>query len=381
MHATYLQRVTRHFCEDKGKEFDIAAEVRHAGQATDVRHLVPLTKAGIQHFSTFLPPVRSKDDLDTLPERLKGSEELGFSPLFDPSLIDACCQRGIFPLAIAIDDNSFLFAPKLHAERAVCALAEGAAQRNTMDGFPFCEGDEGIFDKDCLGVSRKLTKAPNESTRCPSFDIFINRKEDLVDVFTLIRRQHGENWLCAPLRVCLLHMFFNPTKYATKIIVTAVRHRQYSNVPISGNSPVIQEGELVACEVGYLVGDIYASATGAYCISGGGSLQLSLTGVCMKSAGCRLWDLGMMLRYKKSLQCVSLPRKKWQKMVSARRSIPNEHILNYLRDLEKGRPVSDFLKSDVPPAIADPNSKSQHKKRLKKEAAIQRKAERRRLDL
>ncbi|GET88308.1 hypothetical protein, conserved [Leishmania tarentolae] len=376
MHATYLQRVTRHFCE-KGKDFDIAGEVRHATEAKDVRHLVPLTKVGIQHFSSFLPPVRNKDDLDTLPERLKGSGELGFSPLFDPSLIDECCQRGIFPLAIAIDDNIFLFAPKLHMERAICALAESPAQRNSIGGFPFCEGDEGIFDSVCLGVSRKLTKPPNESSHCPSFDIFINRKEDLVDVFTLIRRQHGENWLCAPLRVCLLHMFFNAMKYKTKIIITAIRRRKYSNMSLSENSSVIQEGELVACEVGYLVGDIYASATGAYCISGGGCLQLSVTGVCMRSAGCRLWDLGMMMNYKQSLQCVSLPRKKWQKMVSARRATPNEHILSYLRDLEKGHPVSDFFKSSIPPAIADPNSKSQQKKRMRKEAAVQRKAERR----
>ncbi|KAI5690489.1 hypothetical protein MNV84_03578 [Leishmania braziliensis] len=376
MHATYLQRVTQHFREDKGKEFNIEAEVSYASQATDVRHLVPLTKADVQHFSSFFPPVKSKDDLETLPAKLKGNEELGFSPLFDPSLIDACCQRGIFPLAVAISENIFLFAPKLHMERAICALVDGAAQRNTISGFPFCEGDEGIFNKDCLGVSRKLTKTPNESTHRPSFEIFVNRQADLVDVFTLIRRQHGENWLCAPLRVCLLHMFFNPTKYATKIIITAIRYRKYNEMPILESSPLIQEGELVACEIGYLVGDIYASATGAYCISGGGALQLSLTGVCMKSAGCRLWDLGMMMSYKRSLQCVSLPRKKWQSMVSVRRTNPNEHILRYLHDLEKGLPVSDFFKTAVPPAIADLNSKSQRKKRLKKEAAIQRKAER-----
>ncbi|KAG5479783.1 hypothetical protein LSCM4_05791 [Leishmania orientalis] len=381
MHATYLRRVTRHFCEDKGEKFDIGAEVTHASQATDVRHLVPLTKAAIQHFSRFLPPVKNEDDLEALPDKLKGSEELGFSPLFDPFLIDACCQRGIFPLAISIGEGIFLFAPKLHVERAVCALADGAAQRNRISGFPFCEGDEGIFDADCLGVSRKLTRTPNQGTHRPSFDIFINRHEDLADVLTLIRRQHGENWLCAPLRKCLLYMFFNSTKYATKVIFTAIRRRKYSETPISEISPVIQEGELVACEVGYLVGDIYASATGAYCISGGGALQLSLTGICMRSAGCRLWDLGMMMDYKRTLQCVSLPRKKWQKIVAARRSNPSEQILNYLHDLEKGLPVSDFLKSDVPPAIADPNSKSQRKKQRRKEAVIKGKKAKRGADL
>ncbi|KAG5479399.1 hypothetical protein LSCM1_04659 [Leishmania martiniquensis] len=376
MHATYLRRVTRHFCEEKGEKFDIVEEVSQASQATDVRHLVPLTKACIQHFSRFLPPVKNEGDLEALPDRLKGNEELGFSPLFDPSLIDACCQRGIFPLAIAIGEGIFLFAPKLHKERAVCALADGAAQRNTISGFPFCQGNDGIFDKDCLGVSRKLTKTPNESTHTPSFDIFVNRREDLVDVLTLIRRQHGENWLCAPLRRCLLYMFFNSTKYATKVIVTAIRRRKYSGTPISENSPAIQEGELVACEVGYLVGDIYTSATGAYCISGGGALQLSVTGVCMKSAGCRLWDLGMMMDYKRTLQCILLPRRKWQNIVAVRHLKPSEQILNFLQNLEKGQPVSDFLKTDVPTAAADPNSKSQRKKQLRKEAAIQRKKER-----
>ncbi|KAG5505712.1 hypothetical protein JKF63_05047 [Porcisia hertigi] len=375
MHAASLKRVTQHFFKGEEDEFDIAAEVQYARQATDVCRAVPLTQQAVAHISRYYPLVKNEDDLDTLSKRLKRGEETGFSLLFDPSLIDACCQRGIFPLSIQIGWGIFTFAPKLHVERAICALADSAAQRNTIGGFSFCEGHDGIFDKECLGVSRKLTKAPNERTRCPSFDIFVNREEDLVDILTLIRRQHGENWLCAALRLCFLHMFFNPAKYATKIIVTAIRHRKYSDTNISVNPAMIQEGELIAGEIGYLVGDIYASATGGYCVNGGGALQLSVTGVCMKLAGCRVWDLGMMMSYKQSLQCITLPREKWLNMVSVRRSNPNQHILDYLQDLKRGRPVSDFLRTDLPPTLGDPNSKSQLKKRLKKDAAIQRKAQ------
>lgn len=376
MRATYLNRATAHFREDGKKEYDIAAEVETAKGKADVRQLVPLNRAGIQHLSRYWPPVKNEADLDELPAKLKGNNELGFSPLYDPNLIEACCQRGIFPLTVEVGDDFFVFAPKLHVERCLCALADGPAQRNTIGGFPFCEGEEGIFDEDRLGVSKKLTRSPNETTKRPAFEVYINREEDLVGVFTLIRRQHGENWLCQRLRICLLHMFFNPAKYATKIVVTAIRRRQYGPVTAPSSTQTIEEGELVAGEVGYLVGDVYASATGAYCISGGGALQLRVTGMCMKAAGCKVWDLGMMMDYKRTLSCVPLPRKKWQKLIAARRTHSTDLILASLQELHAGRSVCEFFKSTSPPAVADPNSKAQRKKRQKKEAAIQRKAER-----
>lgn len=374
MHPTYLTRVENHFRVTRNDlPFNIFDEVEQAKFSDDVRTLVPLTRDGIQHISQFYPPIKNAADLDALPSLLKGDEEYGFSPLFDPALVDECCQRGIFPLTLEIGRGLYIFAPKVHKVRAVCALAASAAERNTISGFPFCEGDEGVFSRSSLGLSRKLLKDPDEATRRPCFEMFINREDDLAAVFTLIRKQHGENWLCRALRLCLYHIFLNPEKYKTKIIVTAIRRKKYSEEAIASVAEEIHEGELVAGEVGFLVGDVYSSASGAYCVNGGGALQLCLTALCMQAASCRVWDLGMMMDYKKLLSCVGIPRGKWLKLVASRRSNPNATIRSFLQEQESGRGVNFFLQKCAAPAKADPDSKAQQKKRLKKEAAAKKK--------
>lgn len=374
MHPTYLTRVESHFREViDDLPFDVQDEIDQAKSSRDIRTLVPLTREGIQHISQFYPPVRNAADLDSLPGRLKGDGEYGFSPLFDPLLVDECCQRGIFPLTQDIGRGFYLFTPKVHRVRAVCALAGSAAERNTIGGFPFCEDQEGIFNCEAVGVSRKLLKSPDDASRRPCFEAFLNREEDVADVFTLIRKQHGENWLCKALRLCFLHIFFHPDKYKTKIIVTAVRRKKYSGELTERSVQEISEGELVAGEVGFLVGDIYSSASGAYCISGGGALQLSVTGSCMQAAGCRVWDLGMMMEYKKGLNCLEFPRMKWLRLLAARRSNSSVGIQSYLHGLENGQCVTFFLRRPTQTVAIDPNSKSQQKKRMKREALAERK--------
>ena len=374
MFPTYLTRIDSHFrIAPEDRPYDIPDEVEQAKSSKDVRTLVPLSREGIQYLSKFYPPVKNAADLDELPKQLKGENEFGFSPLFDPRLVDECCQRGIFPLTQDIGEGYYIFTPKIHRMRAVCALVASPAERNTISGFPFCDGDEGIFSRKCVGLSRKLLKNPDLPTKRPSFEVFINRPEDLVGVFLLIRKQHGENWLCKPLRMCLYHMFFNPEKYSTKVIITAIRRKKYSVGAIEKDTREIQEGELVAGEVGFLVGDIYSSATGAYCISGGGALQLCLTGLCMQAAGCRLWDLGMLMDYKKSLNCVEVPRIKWLKLVALRRSNSTAGIQNYLKGVMAGRNVNYFLCRTTSADTPAPNSKSQRKKQQKAEALAEQK--------
>ncbi|KPA78203.1 hypothetical protein ABB37_06366 [Leptomonas pyrrhocoris] len=376
MFPTYLTRVEKHFRIDPDDlPYNIADEIEQAKTSADVRTLVPLTREGIQYLSRRFPPVRNAADLDELPQKLKGGDEFGFSPLFDPALVDACCQRGVFPLTQSVGRGFFIFAPKVHNVRAVCALVTSPCERNAIRGFPFSDDNEGIFSRNCVGLSRKLLKDPEESTRRPCFEVFVNRKEDLFDIFTLIRKQHGENWLCKPLRLCLFHMFFNPEKYSTKIVITAIRRKKYDDRPAIQGTQEVMEGELVAGEVGFLVGDIYSSASGAYCVNGGGALQLCLTGLCMHAAGCRVWDLGMMMVYKTALNCFEMPRMKWLKLAAARCSNSNTSILKYLEDLESGRSVNFLLQTSSFTHNASPNSKAQQKKRLKAEALAKRKAE------
>ncbi|RNF04839.1 hypothetical protein TraAM80_04971 [Trypanosoma rangeli] len=324
-----MRHTRKHFRVEGGDDLpavDMEQEVRDATSRNDVCTILPLTSEGVKLLSRFYPPVKNAADMDTLAKRLSrmGSHnEFGFSPLFSPLLVDAACQRGIFPMSILVDADHYLFAPKLHHERCVTQL------QPPVKGFPMSSDDkEGKFVVEMLHVSKKYLLGRNESTRTRSFDVFINRNEDIVPALSLIVAQHGENWMCRALRACLIHMFFNKDSYRTKIVVVAVCRHRYPSDPgenaTNSNEQVcnfaegdaVNEGDLISTEVGFIVGDIYCSMTGAYSSSGSGTLQLAVTGEALRTAGCSVWDLGMDMMYKrKMLNCVSLPRKQWLEFV------------------------------------------------------------------
>lgn len=355
-----MRHTTRHFKQTReptSRGVDIKREVEEATRKDDVRTLLPLNPLHLQIISRQLPLVQNAEDLDTLAERLfrlSHNGEVGFSPLFCPALVDSTCQRGIFPLAISIAANLYVFAPKLHRQRSLTRL------QPSVRGFPVSsDEDEGIFAVENLHVSKKYLSERNESMRTRSFDVFINREEDIAPALSLIWSQHGEDWLCRALRACFVHMFFNKDRYRTKIVVVAVRRHCYSagtnekaanedkQVGAFADGDPVEEGDLVAAEVGFIVGDIYSSATGAYSSSGAGTLQLAVTGEAMRSAGCRVWDLGMEMEYKSAaLKCVPLERKRWLKFVREHAADPlvaegiEKQLLERFRD---GVPVRQLL--------------------------------------
>ncbi|EPY38177.1 hypothetical protein AGDE_05754 [Angomonas deanei] len=180
--------------------------------------------------------------------------------------------------------------------------------------------------------SRKLLKECDPKSKKPAFTVFINRKEDVADVLNLIRRQHTENWLCKALRLCIVYMFEHPELFTTKIIITAIRRAKYDGEEAPVGDDMIHEGELIAGEVGYIVGDIYSSATGGYCMSGAGSLQLAVLGAILHQCGCSVWDLGMRLKYKEEcLGSVEVSRRKWVNLAKSRAtsSINYENLAIY----------------------------------------------------
>jgi hypothetical protein len=277
---------------------DMKAEVAAVAAADDVRSFQPLPGPFLQQLSQFYVLVKNAADLDKLPQQLKGDREFGFCPMFCPRLFDEACQRGLFPLAVDVHRNVFVFAPKCHVERGVTRLEPKAC----IDGLRFPDDDDGNFIESNLPVSGKLAR------RC---SVAVNRLEDVADVLDLIHRQHGENWLCQRLRALVIHMLLHAAEYHTKIVLVAVRD--------------VESNVLVACEYGYIAGDIYTSGTGAYRVSGAGSLQLrALAELLRSSLGVRLWDLGMLMDYKnKTLGCTAVPRKQWLACVKARVSKPD----------------------------------------------------------
>ncbi|RNF16735.1 hypothetical protein TcG_06226 [Trypanosoma cruzi] len=324
-----MRHTRKHFKKRGRDDFpmvDMEREVRDVASSNDVRTLVQLVPEEIEFLLMRLPPVTKVEDLDTLSERLSGlggEEELGFSPLFCPLLIDAACQRGIFPLALSAGGDRYIFAPKLHYHRCLTQLEP------PVEGFPMANDEkEGKFQVGLLQVSKKYLCGRNEMSRARSFDVFINRKEDIAPALSLIVSQHGENWMCRALRACFVHMFLNQERYRTKIVVVTVRRHCYGvdsreeaktadeRVRDFAEGDHVEEGDLVAAEIGFIAGDIYTSATGAYSLSGSGTLQLAVTGEAMRSVGCKVWDLGMAMAYKSQvLGCVTFPREKWLRLV------------------------------------------------------------------
>ncbi|EAN77589.1 hypothetical protein, conserved [Trypanosoma brucei brucei TREU927] len=332
--ATSLMRhTTQHYRVKSEKVLPeaerVSNEVSEAIKKKDVSVESSLSPSMAGALSMWYPRLRSADEIDSFVSRFLasgGENEMGFSTTFSPQIIDASCQRGVFPLAFDIG-GSFVYGPKLHCQRYLTQL------QSHVKGFPTGgDDDEGVFMVKRLQVSKKYTRERNLSTRAASYDVFVNRKEDVAPVLSLIHAQHGENWLCHGLRVCLVHMFVNSERYRTKIVFTAIRRHRHdvgtdAKTESSGGSAMcnrahgdhVEEGDLVAAEVGFVVGDIYTSATGAYCASGAGTLQLAVVGEVMRSVGCKVWDLGMGMDYKvKGLGCVPFPRKRWLALVFER---------------------------------------------------------------
>ncbi|CCW70286.1 unnamed protein product [Phytomonas sp. Hart1] len=346
--------IEKDFCISSDTKDLLNEELEEAESGSDPRTQLFLRKEGVQYLSELFPHIKHINDLDTLSQNLKAEDEFAFSQVFDSKLIDACIIRGIFPLSLDIGRNIFLFAPKLHKLHLICATVDNYLMRNNIEYFPRCNDNEGIFQVEKLNISKRFLKLTNDALYSVSFDIFVNRKEDLVDVFCLIHQRYGENWLCKALRKCFLYMHLHRENFETQIITIAVRRHKYqsdSRQLSSSSSDEVKEGDLVAAEIGYIVGDIYTSATGAYCVSGAGKLQLAVTGCILHKLGCKVWDLGMSMFYKNSLLgCVEIKRENWIQMVKQHRQnsvLVTRKSQEFLLELQKGKCVGAILKDST----------------------------------
>jgi Leu/Phe-tRNA-protein transferase len=188
---------------------------------------------------------------------------------FSCALFSQLAFEGYFPMSDDPANLVFVLIGKLSAERCV-------------------------LDFDRLHVSKHVTRLAK------NFDLLVNHS--LEDVLSGIARQHKEeNWLAGPYCEILRRLWTRAEgprdpSFAAHVWCFELYDRASQ--------------ELVAGEVGYVVGTVYTSLTG-FRLSGTrhcGSIQMVATGQLLRQLGFSFWDLDEPLPYKRDLGAVAIPR-------------------------------------------------------------------------
>ncbi len=169
---------------------------------------------------------------------------------FSADIIDLACQLGFFPMANSIN-NQWLLYLKHHKQR--CVMVPGD-----------------------IHVEKKMKKISKR------FYLTIN--ENFEKCADMINQTYEDSWLCEAL---------------VQSYMTILKNKSYSTKFYSFE--LWQDQEMVAGELGYLVGGTYTSLSGFHKVNHSGKVQMCSTAELLIQYGIELWDLGMELPYKLDL--------------------------------------------------------------------------------
>lgn len=208
--------------------------------------------------------------------------EFSLAPSFNPELIGRVTKEGFFPMTI--DFGVPVFAIKLHHQRCIAK-------------------PPGKFHKSIRKRAKKFSVSVNTCWE---------------RVVELIRSKHGHCWLVPQLADSLQYIMNHEEEFP--------HMRMLTWEVWAGESD-----ELVAVELGYVVGSVYTSMTGAYeeAYSGAGMVQLAVTGQYLKRNQFDYWDFGMSMNYKEDIGGYCVPRKEWLNIVkeTSVKPIPHNDLL------------------------------------------------------
>lgn len=195
-----------------------------------------------------------------------GGQEFAFFPYIDANVVEEAALAGFMPMGISFDSprgrRDALLA-KLHLER--CLLRPELVRiRRT--------------------VRREARKYRLSFNRC------FNRVLD-----SCVAR-HGSGWLVPDLVAAFSALHAERSK--RQAVFISVELWQQNG----------EESRLVAGEIGYRIGQAYASLSGYTDVSGAGSVQLAALGKALAASGLRVWDLGMQIEYKREIGAAVLDR-------------------------------------------------------------------------
>lgn len=179
---------------------------------------------------------------------------------FDRPFIAKVMYAGCFPMAQQYDNFTLLLI-KLHRERCVIDFPQ-------------------------LHVGKKTVRAAQHYS--------LSMNQAFSEVYDKCLAQHESFWIYPPLREVFQSLQERPFLLHTSNGVVTIR---VHSVEVWNDAT----GELVAGELGFHVGAVYASLTGFYTESGAGTVQMVALGRLLASRNFAFWDLGMSMEYKTRL--------------------------------------------------------------------------------
>lgn len=229
---------------------------------------------------SFTAIIEAHDDYKLCARRLFQSAYQGefvYDPVLEPDRVEAASLAGFMPMSADIA-NVIYFTPKLHTLRC-------------------------MMDPASVHVSKS---ARRESRR---YSIAMNL--DFTDTLLSCAAEHGDDWLS--MELCSAFMSLH-----------AQRHKR-SAAFIS--CELLYGSDVVAGEVGYLIGGAYASLSGFTNVSGAGTVQLVAMAGLLAAQGVRVWDLGMPIQYKVTLGADMLRRPAYIPLLESAYALPRPQAL------------------------------------------------------
>ncbi len=222
------------------------------------------------------PNIEPGDDFGSCAEIIAAeyTEEFALFPYIDGETVEEATLARFMPMGLALitpRSRHDFFLPKLHLERC-------------------------LLDPRTVRVTKT---ARRESRR---YLLSCNRM--FSSVLSACVEQHGPDWLVSDLTTAFTQL--HDQRALRKVAFISVElWRVHDDGP-----------ELVAGEIGYLIGSAYASLTGYRNASGAGTVQLAALGCLLASSGIKVWDLGMELGYKRDLGGRVLPRNRFMPILA-----------------------------------------------------------------
>ena len=219
-----------------------------------------------------------EDDCDRVVDALLASEyseEFCLARDFDEDFTGRLMEAGFLVMSTELRDESdteplYILLPKLHLVRSALFFPE-------------------------LHIKKSIRRF------LPRYELRVNAEYDFIlDKCVEI---HGAAWLTPPL---------------VSVLKSMRRRNDMRTKPVS--FALYREDELVAGEIGVVMGRVYTSYSG-YCVEkNSGTAQMILTAQWLKKAGFEFLDFGMPLKYKTELGAVDISPNLFVKLFRAARN-------------------------------------------------------------